>query len=382
MSMSKNAQQSLLPLLLGAATCSTFAVGYWWHCRCMKTLSKKLEEHRREERTGRIRAEVKLRTLSKEKTALALQIKTSIGDEFTNPQAQQHAMVLKCIGTVVSPYTKRMGTPRQGLLVPSSRAFIELNLQTEALDGIESYSHVWIIFGFHANTNAFHKKTKVRPPRATGNQKVGQLATRSPHRPNPIGLSLVTMERLDKKQKRLYISALDLVNGTPVYDIKPCVPWDIPGYDSLIDASNDRTAVSHLRVPDWVDQKDVIHNVQFTPQAGAALQDLLADGRLAPLYTVENDGARAAEASLKEILSQDPRSSHKGLKVNQRGTTLSNGAATNCYSLVFCQVQVEFEVLPWGVQVLKVNAVDFADEAFVEGIPLISEQNQLNGMTT
>lgn len=376
--MSSNAQQSLLPVLLGAATCSTLAVGYWWHCRSMQLLSKQLKERRGEERTGRIRAEVKLRTLSKEKTALALQIKTSSGDESSSPQEQQNAMVLKCIGTVVSPYTKRMGTPRQGLLVPSSRAFIELNLQTEALDGIESYSHVWIIFGFHANTNAFHKKTKVRPPRATGNQKVGQLATRSPHRPNPIGLSLVKMERLDKKQKRLHISALDLVNGTPVYDIKPCVPWDIPGYD----ASHNHTAASHLRVPDWVDQKDVIQNVQFTPQAEAALQDLLADGRLSPLYTVENDGARAAEATLKEILAQDPRSSHKGLKVNQRGTALSNGAATNSYSLVFCQTQVEFEVLPRGVQVQKISAVDFADEAFVDGIPLISEQNQLNGMTT
>jgi tRNA (adenine37-N6)-methyltransferase len=249
----------------------------------MQLLSRQLEARRREERTGRIRAEVKLRTLSKEKTALALQIKAGSGEESSNQQAPQHALALKCIGTVVSPYTKRMGTPRQGLLVPSSRAFIELNLQTEALDGIESYSHVWIIFGFHANTNAFHKKTKVRPPRATGNHKVGQLATRSPHRPNPIGLSLVKMERLDKKQKRLHISALDLVNGTPVYDIKPCVPWDIPGYNVLIDASHSHTAASHLRVPDWVDQKDVIQTVQFTPRAEASLRDLLADGRLAPL---------------------------------------------------------------------------------------------------
>jgi hypothetical protein len=69
------------------------------------------------------------------------------------------------------------------------------------------------------------------------------------------------------------------------------------------------------------------------------------------------------------------------LKVNQRGTTVSNGAGNNSYSIVFCQTQLEFEVLPWGVLVQKVGAVDFADEAFVEGIPLISEQNQLNGMT-
>jgi tRNA-Thr(GGU) m(6)t(6)A37 methyltransferase TsaA len=97
----------------------------------------------------------------------------------------------------------------------------------ETLEGIDQYSHAWIIFEFHANTDhVASKKTKIRPPRG-GGIKVGQLATRSPHSPNAIGLSLVKVEHLDLHSHRLYISAIDLVNGTPVYDIKPYVPWDM-----------------------------------------------------------------------------------------------------------------------------------------------------------
>jgi len=87
----------------------------------------------------------------------------------------------------------------------------------ETLQGIEAYSHAWIIFQFHANTDLRESgKTKVRPPRANG-QKIGQMSTRSPHRPNAIGLSLVKIDGIDYKQRRFYISALDLVHGTPVY---------------------------------------------------------------------------------------------------------------------------------------------------------------------
>jgi tRNA-Thr(GGU) m(6)t(6)A37 methyltransferase TsaA len=131
-----------------------------------------------------------------------------------------HSMQLKCIGTVVSPFIKRIGTPRQGALVPHSRGFIDLSSKVapmETLQGIDQYSHAWIIFQFHANTDFQGSgKTKVRPPRAHG-EKIGQMATRSPHRPNAIGLSLVKVDGIDYKKKRLNISGLDLVHGTPVY---------------------------------------------------------------------------------------------------------------------------------------------------------------------
>ena len=143
------------------------------------------EKKRQEERTGRIRAEQKLReALSKLKKAKLID-----GDD--------HILPLSTLGIVHSPYPKRMGTPRQGALVPSSRGCIEFvkSVPPELLDGIDAYSHLWVIFQFHENTSlATSKKTKIRPPRG-GGIKVGQLATRSPHRPNPLGLSLVTIDR-------------------------------------------------------------------------------------------------------------------------------------------------------------------------------------------
>ena len=163
------------------------------------------ERKRQEERTGRIRAEVKLRdALSRLKKA-----KIESDDE--------HVLPLSTVGIVRAPYPKRMGTPRQGALVPSSRGCIQFvkSLSPEVLDGINAYSHLWVIFQFHENTSlATSKKTKIRPPRG-GGIKVGQMATRSPHRPNPLGLSLVTIDRWEPSTRRLYIKALDLVDGTP-----------------------------------------------------------------------------------------------------------------------------------------------------------------------
>lgn len=194
----------------GTVLGATSALFYWYHLRRIRQLSIEWEGKRSAERKGRIRAEVKLRTALKQHHE---------GSTSKN-ESGDHVMALKCIGTITSPYTKRMGTPRQGALVPSSRGFVLISKKTihmEALTGLEDYSHAWIIFGFHANTDLPSSgKSKVKPPRG-GGIKVGMLATRSPHRPNPIGLSLVRIDRLDMEQGRLYISALDLVNGTPVY---------------------------------------------------------------------------------------------------------------------------------------------------------------------
>ena len=139
-------------------------------------------------------------------------------------EADKMDLNMKCIGTIVSPFTKRMGTPRQGALATNARGYVQLmtkNCHEETIDGMESYSHCWILFSFHANTNIDTKKAKVKPPRG-GGVRVGQLATRSPHRPNNIGLSLVKVDRVDKINRRLYITALDLVNGTPVYGKIDC----------------------------------------------------------------------------------------------------------------------------------------------------------------
>ena len=220
--------------IVAAASTLIAAIFARRHQHVLAQLSK-LEETRVAERKGRIRAEMKLRTHLKNDAAQNDSINSEEGgdnkaksDESSSPK---HNLFLHCIGTVVSPYTKRMGTPRQGALVPSGRGFIQLRIPLECVEGLELYSHAWILFTFHANTDtpvAIKKtadgdaqalnltKTKIRPPRGNG-IKVGMLATRSPHRPNNIGLSLVQVVKIDKKEKRLHIAAFDLVHGTPVY---------------------------------------------------------------------------------------------------------------------------------------------------------------------
>jgi tRNA (adenine37-N6)-methyltransferase len=290
---------------------------YMHHTATVREIERKWNQERQAERKGRIRAEIKLRNATKQDT-------------------KDGEITMKRIGTVLSPYSKRMGTPRQGSLVPSSRGFIQLDIPIETLDGIHTFSHAWIIFEFHANTNLSEsKKTKIRPPRANG-ARYGQLATRSPHRPNPIGLSLVSIDRLDVTKRQLHISAFDLVNGTPVYDIKPCVPWDVPG---MFDGSN-------LRYPTWVKEDDKLSKVSFTLEADEELKDSVSKNLLAPFYTEANDGFEAAVRTLQEILAQDPRASRK------RGTSTAQSEPP--YSILFCQVRVQFRVVDSDVVVLRI----------------------------
>ena len=238
-------------------------------------------------------------------------------------------------------------------LVPSSRGYIDFYIAPQALDGIQEYSHVWIIFQFHANTDiqADSRKTKIKPPRAP--IKMGYLATRSPHRPNPVGLSLVKVQGV--KGKRLYISALDLVNGTPVYDIKPCVPWDVAGF------CNGDT----LQVPKWVTQQDAFPRVEFEQTASDALQELMDN--VSPVYDNTKSDFELVQKAIQEVLAQDPRS---GLK---RGSTDTEKP----YNIMFGSVQVEFVVEASGtVRVVGIQPIDFSDNAYVDGIPLASKLDE------
>ena len=343
---------------IGSAASCLF-VCWWIHRKRVKALDDDWSKKRQEERTGRIRAEVKLRTSLKELQRLQqfLSSDNKQGD-------QQEQMLLHSIGTVVSPYTKRMGTPRQPQLVPASRGYIQFTVQSASLSGIENYGFVWLIFAFHANTDTnTSKKTKIRPPRAPQDTKVGALATRSPHRPNPLGLSLVKLEAWDEKTRRLHVSGLDLCNNTPIYDIKPCVPWDVPGFPAF---------KVPLKVPSWVEQDDVIPNVIFDDRALRQLQEAVANGNLAPLYTNENGGVEAAKQTLIQILAQDPRSSHKGVSQNARGSCSNDDS----YSIIFCETQVSFVVAANVVNVSDVSVVDFDESQYVDGIPLISEKRR------
>ena len=139
-----------ITLTVTASVLTTAFVSYCLHKITLTHHASQWEQKRAAERTGRIRTEIKLRT------ALKQQPQPNKSNTFT----------LKQIGTVISPYTKRMGTPRQGALCPSSRAYVEFShdIQPAALEGLEQYSHVWIIFEFHANTDLAgeSRKSKAR----------------------------------------------------------------------------------------------------------------------------------------------------------------------------------------------------------------------------
>ncbi len=134
------------------------------------------------------------------------------------------------IGFLESCYRDKFGTPRQPGLVKASWARLKIrgDLQPEqALQGLEGFSHVWLIWVFHQNkTSRYH--AKVHPPRLQGGS-MGLFATRTPHRPNPIGLSLVELISVEKDG--IVVAGADLVDGTPVLDIKPYLPEveSVPG---------------------------------------------------------------------------------------------------------------------------------------------------------
>ncbi len=138
------------------------------------------------------------------------------------------SLPVRTIGVLRSDFDQKFGTPRQAGLAPSARATLTLDPETaRGLDGIETWSHLWLLFWFHLNRDA-EVRWRVRPPRLGGNDKVGVFATRSPYRPTPIGLSAVQLEAVERHDDgcvTLVLRGADLVDGTPVVDIKPYLPY-------------------------------------------------------------------------------------------------------------------------------------------------------------
>lgn len=143
---------------------------------------------------------------------------------------------MRQIAHIESAHRSKFGVPRQSGLAPSDRARIVFEPEfrnPDALRGIEGFSHLWVLWIFSQNSSDGFRPT-VRPPKLGGNERVGVFATRSPYRPNPIGLSVVRIEALETlldKGLTIVISGADMTDGTPVIDIKPYLPYadSIPG---------------------------------------------------------------------------------------------------------------------------------------------------------
>ncbi|XP_010263112.1 PREDICTED: uncharacterized protein LOC104601467 [Nelumbo nucifera] len=205
------------------------------------------------------------------------------------------------IAVVQSCFSTRNGTPRQPLLVPLARACLAFDsgqFPPAALEGLGEYSHCWILYVFHLNTDleklwnepAKSKfKAKVRVPRLKGG-RMGVFATRSPHRPCPIGLTVAKVEAVQGHM--VLLSGVDLVDGTPVLDIKPYLPY----CDSVQEAT----------VPKWVtvDNMLAVASVSFSQEFSSTLANCWVKTEKRSLY--ESPGE--FQSLIKEVLSWDIRS--------------------------------------------------------------------------
>lgn len=253
---------------------------------------------------------------------------------------QQDGLHVRTIGTIRSVYRLCVGTPRQGLLAPSARGIIQLHKlgdasTAEAISGLEGFSHIWILFVFHLNTQSSLKqrrfKSKISPP-ALGGKKVGIYATRSPHRSNPIGITLCKLDRIQvdgPHQVTLHVSGLDLVDGTPVLDIKPYVPvYDSVNDDGGSGASspyNNNTTISAPTVPTWVDGGlKTFRAVQVSEDAEKQLRDILAEDPQALDFYGPHRGDQDVSVTfasimdcIRQVLAMDVRSSFQTQKTRK-----------------------------------------------------------------
>lgn len=137
---------------------------------------------------------------------------------------------MEIIARIHNDFATKFGLPRQSGLVPQLRSVIVFEPPyrvAEALRGLEDYSHLWLLWEFHQARREGWSPT-VRPPRLGGNARMGVFATRSPFRPNNIGLSCVKLEEIRRDEQLghvLVVSGADLMDGTPIYDIKPYLPY-------------------------------------------------------------------------------------------------------------------------------------------------------------
>lgn len=135
---------------------------------------------------------------------------------------------IKPIGYIHTEFKDKFGVPRQSGRAPSAKGsvILEKEFGQDSVRGLDGVSHIWLIFGF--DKTEYSGAQTVRPPRLGGNKRVGVFASRSPNRPNGLGLSCVKLDGVEKTDNgiKLYVSGADIVDGSPVYDIKPYNPAD------------------------------------------------------------------------------------------------------------------------------------------------------------
>jgi tRNA-Thr(GGU) m(6)t(6)A37 methyltransferase TsaA len=185
--------------------------------------------------------------------------------------------MIEPIGILKSCFGSKFGVPRQPGLCPSALGELIFHPPyrcREALRGIEGFSHLWLIFGFHETAGQGWKPT-VRPPRLGGNQRVGVFASRSTFRPNALGLSVVRLERVDFGHSEgpvLLLGGVDLLDGTPVYDVKPYLAYA----DAIPEASAGFAGTGIPRLEVRVSDEAQAAFATLPPRAQALIREALS----------------------------------------------------------------------------------------------------------
>ena len=176
---------------------------------------------------------------------------------------------LKIIARIRTGFNEKFGIPRQSGLIEGAvgRIVFEKDYRIdEALFGIEGYSHLWIIWNFSESERERWSPT-VRPPRLGGNKRMGVFATRSPYRPNPIGLScvkLIAVEKTKKEGTTLLVSGVDMLDGSPIYDIKPYLaftdahPEATGGFSDSVREKSLKVSITDSQRQALADEADII----------------------------------------------------------------------------------------------------------------------------
>lgn len=233
----------------------------------------------------------------------------------------------------------RNGTPRQPLLVPSATGRFSLaqGIPGDVLEGLENYSHCWILYVFHKNTDVHHNsakrmtsnphtrgfKAKIAVPRLDG-KKMGVFATRSPHRPSPVGLSVAKIESVSNGA--LLLSGVDIVDGSPVIDVKPYVPF----CDSIQEAT----------APSWVDFAKVkdeplsIGDVNIPQDVEGDIRECWRKIKGKSLYSTEVDFLKL----VREVLSRDIRSLNQRVVLRKESSSIRYHVILEGIDIGYCIV--------------------------------------------
>lgn len=232
-------------------------------------------------------------------------------------------LTLPIIGYMHSPYKEKFGIPRQPNLV-QVESYIEMTGPYNdllAFEGIEEFSHLWLVWQFHDNKNQQSQqfRPQVRPPRLGGNKKIGVFATRSMYRPAPIGLSVVKLKEVRKvgKSIRVYVNGSDLLDGTPIVDIKPYIQYS----DSVIDAQSGYAQ-------DEPSRKSVMWSKDAEQQ-----KNLLLEKRKISVQTLQE---------LEAVLSLDPRPAYQDDE-------------NRVYGMKFADFNIKFSVNETSVMIVEIE---------------------------